>query len=51
MAFGAEDTPSRWRIFIEARDCLREILAPALGLQHLLDHAARISRKARIQIS
>lgn len=49
MAFGEHDTPSRWRIFIEVRDCIRSILAPALGLPHLLNNAARISRKARVR--
>jgi hypothetical protein len=49
MACGEDETPSRWRIFIEARDCMRTILAPSLKLSHLLENAARISDKAKVR--
>lgn len=34
---------SRWRSFIEARDTVREILAPALRLNHLLARGRQIA--------
>ena len=38
---------SRWRSFIEARDCVREILAPALPLRQLLNRGSEIARALR----
>jgi hypothetical protein len=49
MACGEDETPSRWKIFIEAKDCMRTTLAPALPLSHLLGNAARISEKAKVR--
>lgn len=40
--------PSRWQLFIEARDSLVGILAPRLSLKHLLANGPRIARRARI---
>ena len=44
-----EEQPSRWSLFIEARDCLRGILAPRLGLRHLLSNGKRIAGKAKVK--
>lgn len=49
MALDLEEHPSRWRLYVEVRDSLRAILAPALRLLHLLRHGARIAEKARIK--
>jgi hypothetical protein len=49
MALDQEDHPSRWRLFIEARDSLRGVLAPRLRLEHLLRNGPRIARRARVK--
>lgn len=48
MALDGEEHPSRWQLFIEARDSLRGILAPSLSLRHLLANGPRIARRARV---
>lgn len=35
---------SRWKMFIEVRDALVAVLAPALSLGHLLRHGRRIQQ-------
>jgi hypothetical protein len=45
----SDDHPSRWRVIVEVRDCLRGILAPRLTLPHLLANGPRISKKARVR--
>lgn len=44
-----EEHPSRWRLFIEARDSLRGILAPRLSLSHLLANGPGIAARARVK--
>ena len=48
MGLSQQSAPSRWRLYLEARDCLREALAPALPLSHLLKNGARIARRTRL---
>jgi len=36
-----------WAVFIEVRDALRTILAPALPLRHLLSRGSEIGRSLR----
>ncbi len=47
MALDSDEHPSRWSLFIEARDCLHGILAPRLTLNHLMAHGSRIAQRAR----
>ena len=49
MGLDEEATPSRWRIFMEVRDSLRQALVPALTLAHLLAYGPRIAKRARIK--
>jgi hypothetical protein len=36
-----------WPVFVEIRDSIRGILAPALRLAHLLQHGPRIARRLK----
>ena len=45
MCSEPESPASRWRLFLEARDTLRQALAPALPLGHLFAHGARIAKR------
>ncbi len=49
MALGDEDHPSRWSLFVEARDSVRSVLAPPLALGHLLANGPRIARRCRVK--
>jgi hypothetical protein len=49
MALDQEEQPSRWNMFIEARDTLRGILAPRLSLTHLLANGPRIARRMDVK--
>jgi hypothetical protein len=49
MALDEEEHPSRWRLFIEVRDSLRSVLAPALSLKHLLANGPGIARRAVVK--
>lgn len=44
-----EEHPSRWQLFIEVRDSLRNVLAPALSLKHLLANGPGIARRAKVK--
>jgi hypothetical protein len=44
-----QDHPSRWQLFIEARDCLAGVLAPRLPLRHLLANGPRIAERAHVK--
>lgn len=48
MGLSEESPPSRWALCLEARDSLREVLAPALPLQHLLKNGARIAGRTKL---
>lgn len=49
MGLDGDEHPSRWRLFIEARDSLVGILAPRLSLRHLLANGPKIARRARVK--
>ena len=49
MFLSEESPPSRWQLFLEARDTLRQTLAPALPLAHLLTHGPRLAIKTRVR--
>jgi hypothetical protein len=40
-----DDSEGFWRVFIEARDAVRAVLAPGLRLRHLLGRGEDIGRR------
>lgn len=49
MGLGEDASPSRWRLYLEARDTLVQTLAPALKLSHLLKNGQRIAKRTRVK--
>lgn len=49
MALNLDEHPSRWKLYVEVRDCVHGILAPRLPLPHLMENGARIAAKARVR--
>jgi hypothetical protein len=49
MCLKDESPPSRWKLFHEVRDTLRQLLAPALPVEHLLRHGKRIAQRLRLR--
>ena len=47
MALCQDEHPSRWSLFVEIRDSLREVLAPRLSLPHLLRNGGQIAQQAK----
>ena len=42
-----EEPSRRWPVYVEIRDTVRAILAPALALAHLLRNGRRIAQRLR----
>jgi hypothetical protein len=49
MALDQEEQPSRWNLFIEARDTIRGVIAPRLSLTHMLENGPRIARRMDVK--
>jgi hypothetical protein len=43
------DSVSRWRVFLEARDTLRQVLAQPIPLSQLIRHGRQIALALRVK--